>query len=329
VMPLTGENRVLAYYGLQKLNQNPSEGLKALIELNLLRKAITIADVVFILGPRINAAGRMDDARHAVKLLISETEHASSHAEVLNRHNRDRKDYDMTITLEAKSMLENDPLQLQRKTTVLFKNDWHKGVIGIVASRLIDTWYRPTIIFTESNGVLAGSARSIPGFDIHEAIHSCSDLLEQYGGHMFAAGLTLKPENFEAFKERFEEVVSSTIDERLLTPEIEINGVIDFADITPKFYNILNQFAPFGPGNMRPVFATYGVNDTSWSKIVGDDHLKFFVEKNQAKLSGVGWNMSGQLGRVKDSTPFDLCYTLDENEWNGKKRIEMIVKDIR
>lgn len=329
IVPIIGENRVLAYYGLQKLNQKPSEGLRALKDLTALKKALSISDVVFMLAPRINAAGRMDDARDAVRLLISGMELASSHAEVLNKHNRERKDFDMTITKEAMSMLESDPGQTTRKTTVLFKKEWHKGVIGIVASRLIDAWYRPTIIFTESNGVVAGSARSVPGYDIYEAIHACRDLLEQFGGHMFAAGLTLKHENLEAFSAKFESVVSSTIEERYLTPEIQINAELHPKDVTPKFYNILNQFSPFGPLNMKPVFITHGVTDTGWSKVVGNDHLKFSVKKDGAQLQGVGFGFANYLNKVKSGQPFDICYTLEENEWNGKKRVEMMVRDLR
>ncbi len=329
IVHITGENRVLAFYGLKKINSNPSEGLKALIELNAAKKALTISDVVFQIGPRINAAGRMDDAKHAVQLLISGVDKATSNAQVLNDHNFTRKDFDKTITLEAKAMLEGDPEEAKKRTTVLYKSEWHKGVIGIVASRLIETWYRPTIILTESNGMIGGSARSVAGFDVYEAINSCSDLLEQFGGHMYAAGLSLKPENLEAFKIKFEKVVASTITEQMLTPEIEINAVIDPVDVTPKFYNILNQFAPFGPMNMKPVFATYGVVDTKWSKVVGNDHLKLSVKKNEKQLNGIAFGMGEKFAKVQSGEPFDVCYTLEENEWNGKKSIEMLVRDIR
>lgn len=329
IVPITGENRALAYFGLQRLNKEPSEGLRALIELNQLRKPLTITDLVFIIGPRINAAGRMDDARHAVRLLISGIDQATSHAEVLNKHNLERKGFDSSITQEAIAMLDSDPGQNGRKTTVIFKSDWHKGVIGIVASRLIDVWYRPTIVCTESNGIVAGSARSVPGFDIYEAIYACRDLLEQFGGHMFAAGITMKRDNLDAFRERFEEVVASTIDERLLIPEIEINSVLEPEDITPKFYNILRQFGPFGPGNMKPLFVTRGVSDSGWSKVVGTDHLKFYLKKNGASLQGVGFGMGAHLERIRSPEPFDICYSLEENEWNGRRRIEMLVKDIK
>lgn len=329
IVPITGENRVLAYYGLQRLNKEPSEGLRALIELNQLKKPLTVSDLVFIVGPRINAAGRMDDARHAVRLLVSGIEQASSHAQVLNKHNTDRKGFDSSITQEAIEMLQNDPEQQSRKTTVIFKSDWHKGVIGIVASRLIDLWYRPTIVFTESNGIIAGSARSVPGFDIYEAIYACRDLLEQFGGHMFAAGITMKRDNLDAFRRRFEEVVATSIDERLLIPEIEINATLDPADVTPKFYNILRQFGPFGPQNMKPLFVTQGVVDNGWTKVVGTDHIRFYVKKNEANLQGVGFGMAEHISKIKSGEPFDICYSLEENEWNGRKRIEMLVKDIK
>ncbi|MEO5675012.1 MAG: single-stranded-DNA-specific exonuclease RecJ [Chitinophagales bacterium] len=329
IVPITGENRVLAYYGLQKLNQKPCDGLRALIELSSQRKSFSISDVVFLLGPRINAAGRINDARDAVRLLISGIELASSHARLLNKHNQERKDHDLNITRQAKEMLDKDHLQNTRKTTVLFDKDWHKGVIGIVASRLIESWYRPTIIFTESNGMLSGSARSVRGFDIHEAIYNCRDLLEQFGGHMFAAGLTLKPENLEAFRNKFEDIVASTIEERYLTPEIEINAELHPKDITPKFFNILQQLAPFGPSNMKPVFVTHGVIDKGWSRVVGNDHLKLSIEKDGTQLSGMAFGYGKHLEKVKSGKPFDICYTLEENEWEGRKKIEMLVTDLR
>lgn len=330
IVPITGENRVLAYYGLQKINSNPSEGLKALMQSSTTKKEFTISDLVFTVGPRINAAGRMDDARNAVQLLISGTaQHAAGNAEVLNKHNTDRREQDTSITAEALEMLRQDPGQQHKKSTVLFQPHWHKGVIGIVASRLIDTWYRPTIILTSSNGMATGSARSVAGFDIYEAILSCSDLLEQFGGHMFAAGLTLKQENLPAFIDRFESVVSETIEERFLTPEIEINAELELHDITPKFYSVLKQFAPFGPQNMKPVFMTRHVSDSGWSRIVGSTHLKFSVTKNNLSIDGIGFGMGNLLPVVKSALPFDICYNLDENEWNNRKRIEMLVKDIR
>ncbi|MEO6443332.1 MAG: single-stranded-DNA-specific exonuclease RecJ [Chitinophagales bacterium] len=330
IVPITGENRVLAFYGLQKINLQPSEGLRALMNTNAVKKEFTISDLVFVIGPRINAAGRMDDARNAVRLLISESaHHAAGNAEVLNKHNMDRREYDASITQEALAMLHDDPDQNGKRSTVLFQPHWHKGVIGIVASRLIDKWYRPTIILTESNGFATGSARSVAGFDIYEAILSCCDLLEQFGGHMFAAGLTMRLENVAAFTQRFEEVVAATIEERYLTPEIEINALLEMEEITPKFFSVLKQFAPFGPQNMKPLFMTSGVLDTSWSRLVGTEHLKFSLKKGSSSLSGIGFGMGSFLPRVKSTQPFDICYNLDENEWNGRKRIEMNVKDIK
>lgn len=330
IVPITGENRVLAFYGLQKINRQPSEGLRALMQASKAKKEFSISDLVFVIGPRINAAGRMDDARNAVRLLISASAlHATDNAEILNKHNIDRREYDASITDEALVMLQDDPGQQMKKSTVLFQPHWHKGVIGIVASRLIDKYYRPTIILTESNGFATGSARSVAGFNIYEAILSCADLLEQFGGHMFAAGLTMRLENIAAFTQRFEEVVSSTIEERYLTPEIEINAALEMEDITAGFFSLLKQFEPFGPQNMKPVFITTGVQDTGWSRIVGSDHLKFSVKKGRGSLNGIGFGMGAQLQIVKSGQPFDICYNLDENEWNDIKKIEMTVKDVR
>ena len=330
IVPITGENRVLAFYGLQKINSQPSEGLRALMQSNKAKKEFSISDLVFVIGPRINAAGRMDDARNAVKLLISPSAiHATDNAEILNKHNINRREFDTSITDEALVMLQDDPDQNVKKSTVLFQPHWHKGVIGIVASRLIDKYYRPTIILTESNGFATGSARSVAGFNIYEAILSCSDLLEQFGGHMFAAGLTMRLENITAFTQRFEEVVSSTIEERYLTPEIEINATLEMEDITTKFFSLLKQFEPFGPQNMKPVFLTTSVQDTGWSRIVGTDHLKFSLKKGKGSLNGIGFGMGAHLELVKSGQPFDICYNLDENEWNDTKKIEMTVKDVR
>lgn len=331
IVPITGENRVLAFYGLERMNREPCAGLRALMELNALKKEMTISDLVFMIGPRINAAGRMDDARNAVQLLLSQTVNlAAGNAQILNRHNLDRREHDLSITQEALHILEDDPVHQKKRTTVLFQPHWHKGVIGIVASRLIETWYRPTIILTESNGMATGSARSVPGYDIYKAIYSCRDLLEQFGGHMFAAGLTLRKENVDAFIQRFEEVVAATIEERFLTPEIEINAELHINDITPKLYNIIRQFAPFGPHNMKPVFVTYQVTDSGWSKVVGGDHLKFSVKKdNSRSFGGMGFGLGKKIEKVKGGKPFDICYTIEESEWNGQKRIEMNVRDIQ
>lgn len=330
IVPIDGENRILAYFGLKQINENPRHGFKALIEQSGLKKEIVINDIVFVIGPRINAAGRMDDARKAVKLLISEeTESANNHAEVLQQHNSERKNVDISITEEAIQMISSEEKLLNKKTTVVFQPHWHKGVIGIVASRLIEKYYRPTIVLTESNGMATGSARSVHGFDLYEAIKSCSDLLEQFGGHMFAAGLSMKMENLEKFQVKFEQVVSETIDEKLLTPEIPIDAELDLKDITPKFFGIVNQFAPFGPGNMRPVFLTKNVFDTGYSKVVKDTHLKISVQQNGAKMSGIGFDLGYKYPQIFNGNPFDICYAIEENEWNGEKRLQINVKDIR
>ncbi|MDZ4845998.1 MAG: single-stranded-DNA-specific exonuclease RecJ [Chitinophagales bacterium] len=334
IVPITGENRVLAYYGVKRINENPRKGIKSLIETGKLKKALTISDIVFVLGPRINAAGRMDDARNAVKLLISDThELATENAELLNQNNTERKQVDKDITAEALEMI-NESTELQKKkTTVLAQPHWHKGVIGIVASRLIETWYRPTIVFTESNGMMTGSARSVKGFNIHDAIKECSDLLEQFGGHMFAAGLSLKKENFEIFQQHFEEVVSATITEGSLTPEVVIDAELNFTDINERFFNIINQFAPFGPGNMKPVFVSHNVRDRGYSRIVGDDHLKLELTQDEGRYcKGIAFGMGDLAGKIFHTgveKRFDICYTLEENEWQGIKNIELNVKDIK
>ncbi len=329
IVPIMGENRVLAYYGLQTLNRNPRKGLKALIEASTMKRDLTISDIVFVLGPRINAAGRIDDARHAVKLLISETvEHANDRAEILNKKNQQRREFDFAITEEALQMLDSDEYR-NKKYTILFQPHWNKGVIGIVASRLIEKYYRPTIIFTESNGMAVGSARSIPGFDLYKAINQCSDLLDQFGGHMFAAGLSMKKENMAEFTLRFEKVVDETLDLRLLVPEIEIDAELEPEDITSKLFGIIKQFAPFGPGNMKPVFITKGLKDTGATRVL-KEHLKVMVSKNGSRqLRGIAFGKAESYQQVTTPGTIDICYTLEENEWNGNISIEMNVKDIK
>ena len=332
IVPVIGENRILAYLGLNQLNHHPSEGVKALIKAAGMKRELSISDIVFSLGPRINAAGRMDDARHAVKLLISEhSEQADNNADTLNVKNKERKEVDVNITAEALSMLVNDADQQNKKSTVLFQSHWHKGVVGIVASRMLDHYYRPTIILTESNGLASGSARSVAGFDIHEAIKSCSDLLEQFGGHMFAAGLTLKIENVPEFIARFEEVVSSTIEDQMLIPQINIDAELSPKDINNKFYEILKQFSPFGPHNMKPIFVSRGMIDTGQSRIVGNGHLKISLmqEGTPFQLKGIVFNGEEYLNLVKSKQPIDLCYSLEENEWNNNKSLEINVRDIK
>lgn len=334
IVPITGENRILAYYGVNRINENPRKGIKSLIETGKLKKELTISDIVFVLGPRINAAGRMDDARNAVKLLISDTHQlASENAEILNQKNTERKQVDKDITAEALEIIQNNPALQTKRTTVLAQPHWHKGVIGIVASRLIETWYRPTIIFTESNGMLTGSARSVKGFNIHDAIKECSELLEQFGGHMFAAGLSLKKENYAAFQQRFEEVVSATIGSESLTPEVVIDAELNFTHINERFFNILNQFAPFGPGNMKPVFVSRNVRDRGYSRIVGDDHLKLELTQDEGRCcKGIAFGMGDLADKIFHTGTekrFDICYTLEENEWQGIRSIELNVRDIK
>jgi len=330
IVPIVDENRVLAYYGLQTLNRNPRKGFKALIDASNMKRDLTISDIVFVLGPRINAAGRIDDARHAVKLLISETvEIANDRAEILNKKNEQRREFDFAITEEALGMLDTDEYK-SKKYTVLYQPHWNKGVIGIVASRLIEKYYRPTIVFTESNGMAVGSARSVPGFDLYKAISQCSDLLDQFGGHMFAAGLSLKKENMPEFINRFEKVVNETIDIKLLIPEIEIDAELEPDDISPKLFGLIKQFAPFGPGNMKPVFLTKFLKDTGGTRIVKEEHLKVMVSKNGSRqLRGIAFGKAEFYEHVTTTRALDMCYTLEENEWNGNISIEMNVRDIK
>lgn len=331
IVSMNGENRILAWFGLQKLNsENASGGLKRLKEIAGVQKQMSIDDVVFILGPRINAAGRMDDAMHAVKLLISDEIDLDGEEKAfqLNRFNNDRKDLDRSITAHALEIIARDENLVKRKTTVLQHPDWNKGVIGIVASRLTDTYYRPTIVLTESDGKLAGSARSVKGFDLYEAIYECRELLIQFGGHKFAAGMTLHKENFEAFSNQFEKVVSERITPEQLIPELEIDAELELEDITPKFYSILQQMAPFGPDNMKPVFVTRAVRDSGWSKIVKEEHIKFSLKKKgNSNFDGIGFGMAEKISLVKNGV-FDIAYQISENVWNEKVSLQMMVKDV-
>jgi single-stranded-DNA-specific exonuclease len=333
IVPIIGENRILVYYGMQWLNKNPRPGIKAILELAQIKRELTVTDVVFIIGPRINAAGRIQDARQAVDLLISANRtDALFEGKGLNATNQERKDLDLKITEHALQLIQEDARFRNRKTTVLFHPEWSKGVIGIVASRLTERYYRPTIILTESNGKATGSARSIKDFDIYNAIESCSDLLDQFGGHMYAAGLTLSLENVESFIERFEQVVSSSIDERLLIQEVEIDAAIRLKDVTSSFYNVLKQFAPFGPGNMSPVFKTENVRDTGTSRVVGNNHLKLNVAEGETIRYGtnaIAFGLGHYLPYIKRKIPFDICYTVEENIFNGKTSLQLNVKDIK
>lgn len=333
IVPITGENRILAYHGLEKINTNPRPGLKALIATNNLNKNINITSLVFIVGPRINAAGRLEHGSKAVDLLISENdEEATELAKDINTTNTQRKDLDLGTTSEAQMMLENDPLTPQKKSTVLFNNGWHKGVIGIVASRLIEKYYRPTIVLTESEGKITGSARSVRDFDVYSAIEQCNDLLEQFGGHKFAAGLTLKKENVEAFKLKFEQVVSSTILPDQLIPQIDIDAEIELHEITEKLRRILKQFAPHGPENMTPVFMTKNVFDTGWAKIVGNNHLKLEVFQNSnpnIRFQAIAYDKGDFISFFQRKIPADIVFKIQENEFRGVSTIQLIIEEIR
>lgn len=330
IVPITGENRVLTYLGLKKVNENPSTGIKALISLAKMEGPIQVNNLVFVIAPRVNAAGRMDDARKAVQLFITENEHdALELAGQLHSDNDDRREVDLSITEQAVAMIDNSETLKNRKTTVLHDAGWHKGVVGIVASRLIDKYYRPTVVLTDSGEKAAGSARSVLGFNIYEAIHQCRHLLENYGGHFYAAGLTLKKENIHAFTQLFEEVVSANITEEMLTPEIPIDCCISFKDITQKLYGIICQMEPFGPDNMRPVFVTKKVYETGKSRIVKEAHIKFDLVQNGVIMDGIGFGLAGRFGLLKPNQPLDVVFTLDENEWNGVKKIQLRVVDIR
>ncbi len=330
IVPLTGENRVLSFFGLKKLNDHPIPGIKALIELSAVKTRFSINNVVFIIAPRVNAAGRMDDGSKAVRLFIEDDPvKAKEFAEMLHTDNSDRKDADTAITEEALALITGDESMLHRKTTVVFKDHWHKGVVGIVASRLIERYHRPTVVLTQSGGYVGGSARSVPGFNLYEAIHACREHLIGYGGHFAAAGMTMLAENVNAFSNQFESIVSSTIPDELLVPEITIDAELPFSKINRSYYNIICQMEPFGPENMRPVFITKNVSDTSWSRIVKELHVRFVVRQNGVTISGIGFNLAEKFPIVASGKPFDIVYTLDENEWNGETMIQLKVIDIR
>ncbi len=334
IVPIVGENRILAHFGLQHLNKNPRKGIKIMLELAgaTKDKELTISDVVFIIAPRINAAGRLHSGKKAVELLISEDNlEALESGKNLNDTNTDRKNLDKLITDHALSIIGSNAELIGRKTTVVFHNDWHKGVVGIVASRLTEKYYRPTIVLTESNGLATGSARSVKNFDVYNAIEACADLLEQFGGHKYAAGLTLKLENLSAFQDRFEEIVAATINEDWLIPEIEIDAELNFNEIDTRFYRILKQFAPFGPENMHPVFLTKKVKDKGYAKIVGNNHLKFDASQtsNSITFPAIGFGLGEHFEMLSQKKEFDICYSLDENEWNGRTKLQLNVKDIR
>ena len=331
IVPIVDENRILAFHGLKVINQNPRPGFKAIIE-QVKKGTLTITDVVFIIAPRINAAGRMKHGNHAVTLLCeTDINFAAQYANEIDTYNSDRRDTDKRITIEALDQLEELKEQ-EGCTTVVYKENWHKGVIGIVASRLIETYYRPTLVFTKSGDVLAASARSVKGFDVYNALEQCSEFIEQFGGHKYAAGLTLLEANYGKFKAQFEKVVSETIDPKLLIPEISIDSQLNLTDITPKFYRIISQFAPFGPGNMTPIFMTEDMQDTGYGKQVGEDktHLRLTATQNgKGKLVGIGFGLGDQIELIKNKKTFKAAYTIDENEWNGNVSLQLKLKDIK
>ena len=334
IVPLVDENRVLACFGLEKLNNTPGIGLKTIIKLSgIEHQNITIDDIVFRIGPRINAAGRMESGKSAVDLLCAQDEgFAYEMGSLINSCNNDRRSVDRNITNEALQLVASDPELLKQKATVLFNPGWHKGVVGIVASRLIETYYRPTVILTESNGLATGSARSVPGFDLYQAVESCSDLLENFGGHMYAAGLSMKVENVPIFKKRFEEIVSKTIDPLMLVPQIDIDAKINFSDITDKFVRVIKQFQPFGPGNMSPVFVSENVFDTGEGRLVGSDreHIKLsLIQESSPKVfQAIAFQMGEHFENISKGIPFNISYSVNENVYRGNTYLQLRVKDI-
>ena len=352
IVPITGENRVLAYFGLKQLNKKPRPGIEAILQHaniyrrdedqidddeSVLTRELTISDLVFLIGPRINAAGRIAKASDSVRLLIADKkEHAEKLAASINDLNDERREFDNRITEEALDMIAADQELKDAKSTVVFNAKWHRGVIGIVASRLTDYYYRPTIVLTRANGLVTGSARSIRSFDIYDAIDHCADLLEHFGGHKYAAGLSMKPENLPEFRRRFEDYVSEHLVDEDFVPELEVDLKINFSDITAKFMRILNQFAPFGPGNMAPVFWTDNVIDAGGSRPVGGHrHLKLTVsqpgdmELGLAPFSGIAFQKGHLFDRIHNGEPFSICYHLEYNTWQGKTNLQLNVKDIK
>ncbi|MBN9283501.1 MULTISPECIES: single-stranded-DNA-specific exonuclease RecJ [unclassified Flavobacterium] len=332
IVPITGENRVLAKFGLEVINANPRPGIKALIQ-NIKKQTLTITDVVFVIAPRINAAGRIKHGNYAVELLTEfNLEQAAEFASQIEMFNADRKDLDKQITKEALEQIrvkEED----KRFTTVVYQEDWHKGVIGIVASRLTETYYRPTLVFTKSGDKLAASARSVKDFDVYNALEACSDYLEQFGGHMYAAGLTLKEKDYENFKKHFEKVVSETIHPDLLVPEISIDAEMELQAIDPKFFRILKQFEPFGPENMTPVFMAEKLNDTGYGKTIGQDeeHLRLYVKQQgeEPGFAAIGFGLADKINLTENRKSFDAAFSIDENEWNGNVSLQLRLRDIK
>jgi single-stranded-DNA-specific exonuclease len=330
IVPITDENRTLAFFGVQKVNDNPSPGLKALMELAKQTGPMRITNLVFAVAPRINAAGRMDDAKKAVQLFIEQDhEKALAFGSILQQDNLDRREADTTITEEALAQIEEDPLHHTKKSSVVFQAHWHKGVVGIVASRLIEKHYKPTIVLTQSGDVIAGSARSVNGFNLYEALHACRAHLIGYGGHFAAAGMTMAVDALEDFKIAFEQAVASRITEDQLTPEITINAELSIDDIGMQFYNIIAQMEPFGPDNMRPIFIAKNVYDTGYTKLVKEQHISFNVTQGKTNVRGIGYNMPEHLNIIKSGKPFDLVFQLQLNEWQGNTTVQMQVIDVK
>jgi single-stranded-DNA-specific exonuclease len=345
IVPITGENRILAFFGLKRLNLHPRAGFESILFYsNIIRKShfsdetvftreINISDCVFLIGPRINAAGRIESGNAAVELLLCERM-GETHllSQNINNNNTERRSLDTEITRQALEMIDSDEELQKRKSTVLFSPDWHKGVIGIVASRLTESYYRPTVILTESNGVITGSARSVKDFDVYDAIDACSQYLDHFGGHKYAAGLSLKPENLEGFQKAFEETVASTITETMLVPEIEIDAELNLTQITPKFFRILRQFGPHGPGNMSPIFVTRKVIDKNTAKVVGKKHLKVTLkhpDEPGISISGIAFQQAHHYDAIVWGKYFDIVYSIEENEWNGTRNLQLNIKDIK
>ncbi len=330
IVPMTGENRILAYFGLQKVNKNPCTGIRALMELAKVEKEMFITNLVFIIAPRVNAAGRMDDAKKAVQLFIEQDDvKAKEFAEMLHIDNTERRTADSTITEEAFALILEDNDFKNKKSTVLYQEHWHKGVVGIVASRLIDTYYKPTIILTKSGEIAGGSARSVVGFNLYEAIHACREHLIGYGGHFAAAGMTLLPENIDAFRNKFEQVVRETILPESLIPEIVIDAEIELKDLTFSFYKIISQMEPYGPENMRPVFIARNVVDTGESKLLKDQHIRFCLKQGNNSFKGIGFNMPEKFQHIESKKPLDVVFTLEENDYNGNISLQLKVCDLR
>jgi len=348
IVKITGENRILAYFGLKLMNTNPRSGIEAILKYSAIvprrkslvddeehyfTKELTISDIVFLIGPRINAAGRIESAKNSVKLLIAEkVEEALRLAERINDFNSERKDLDSQTTIQATEMIRDNNALNESKSTIVYDPTWHKGVIGIVASRLIEAYYKPTVVLTKSNGLITGSARSVKDFDVYDAIDACSDLLEHFGGHKYAAGLSLKPENLIPFRKRFEEYVNDTITNNLLIPVVEIDSELCLNDISKKFFKVLKQFAPFGPGNMSPVFLSKKLIDTGQGRIVGKNHLKLEVVHQDIRgypIPAIAFQQSEHLDEILYNKPFNICYHIEENEWNGAVNLQLNVKDIK